>query len=310
MVNLNVILKRRNKKKERREAWLCLLASLVEERPRNAGSVPGRKVVYRERVEGHNRLMRFYFNTEPEPIYDDKAFRRRYRMSKRLFNRILSDMLEHNDFYKQKRDATHKLGASPHQKLTAAMRQLAYGISADALDEIIGISAELARESLLTFCQDVVDIYEEEYLRRPTQEDVDRLLKENKKRGFPGMLGSLDCMHWKWKNCPVAWQGMYEGKEKEPTVVLEAVASKDLWIWHAFFGCPGTLNDINILDRSHLFHGITHYDNGPTVEYEVNGNKYNLGYYLADGIYPKYSTLIQTIPNPIQPKDQVSMYLF
>jgi hypothetical protein len=82
---------------------------------------------------------------------------------------------------------------------------------------------------------------------------------------------------------------MSEGKEKEPTVVLEAVASKDLWIWHAFFGCPGTLNDINILDRSHLFQGITH-DNGPAIEYEVNGHKYDMGYYLADGIYPKYAT--------------------
>src|SRR5438270_623559 len=24
----------------------------------------------------------------------------------------------------------------------------------------------------------------------------------------------------------------------------------DLWIWHAFFGMPGSCNDINILDRS------------------------------------------------------------
>jgi hypothetical protein len=40
----------------------------------------------------------------------------------------------------------------------------------------------------------------------------------------------------------------YRGKEKEPTVILEAVATHDLWIWHAFFGLPGTLNDITVLD--------------------------------------------------------------
>src|SRR5438309_395455 len=38
-----------------------------------------------------------------------------------------------------------------------------------------------------------------------------------------------------------------------PTIVLEAVASYDLWIWHAFFGMPGSHNDINVLDRSPLF---------------------------------------------------------
>lgn len=29
-----------------------------------------------------------------------------------------------------------------------------------------------------------------------------------------------------------------------PTVILEAVASYDLWIWHALLGLPGALNDI------------------------------------------------------------------
>jgi hypothetical protein len=60
-------------------------------------------------------------------------------------------------------------------------------------------------------------------------------------------------MHWCWKNCPVADHGSYIGKEKEPTVDLEAAASYRLCIWHAFFGLPGTLNDINILDQSPAF---------------------------------------------------------
>ena len=80
-----------------------------------------------------------------------------------------------------------------------------------------------------------------------------RLLDVGKKRGFPGMLGSLDCMHWTWKNCPTAYGGQYIGKEKEPTVILEAVALYNTWIWHAFFGLPGTLNNINVLDQSPLF---------------------------------------------------------
>ncbi|GJV80058.1 putative nuclease HARBI1 isoform X2 [Tanacetum coccineum] len=35
--------------------------------------------------------------------------------------------------------------------------------------------------------------------------------------------------------------------------MLEAVASQDLWIWHAFYGMAGANNDINVLDNSPLF---------------------------------------------------------
>ena len=59
-------------------------------------------------------------------------------------------------------------------------------------------------------------------------------------------------MHIGWKNCPVAWQGQFQGKEKVPTIVLEAVADYNLWIWHASFGYAGTLNDINIWEQSPL----------------------------------------------------------
>jgi hypothetical protein len=62
------------------------------------------------------------------------------------------------------------------------------------------------------------------------------------------MMGSLDCMHWCWKNFPLEDKGTYSGKEKEPTVIIEAVATHNLWIWHAFFGLPGTLNNITVLD--------------------------------------------------------------
>jgi hypothetical protein len=30
-------------------------------------------------------------------------------------------------------------------------------------------------------------------------------------------------------------------------MILETVATHDLWIWHAYFGMPGGCNDINVL---------------------------------------------------------------
>jgi hypothetical protein len=84
-------------------------------------------------------------------------------------------------------------------------------------------------------------------------------------------------------------------KEKEPTIVLEAVVSYNLWIWHTFFGLPGTLNNINILNQAPIF---KQQSEGLLVSYEVNGNQYNLGYYLTDGIYLPYTTLIHSISEP------------
>jgi len=138
---------------------------------------------------------------------------------------------------------------------------------------------------------------EMKYLRAPTATDLRRLLNFGKIRGFPGMIGSLDCMHWEWKNCPTAWKGQYTRGSGKPTIVLEAIASQDFWIWHAFFGPSGTLNDINILDRSPIFDDILQ-GRAPNVKYKVNGREYHLAYYLTDGIYPKWATFIQSIRLP------------
>jgi hypothetical protein len=56
-------------------------------------------------------------------------------------------------------------------------------------------------------------------------------------------------MHCEWKNYPFAWQGICEGNKGACSVVLEAVAGKDLWIWHwhAFFDIVVSHNNINIL---------------------------------------------------------------
>jgi hypothetical protein len=122
-------------------------------------------------------------------------------------------------------------------------------------------------------------------------------LGENAARGWPGMLGSVDCMHWRWKNCPKAWHGQYCGKSHDPTIILEAVTSRDLWIWHCYFGLPGSLNDINVLQRSHIFSNLVS-DQAPACNYTVNGHEYNMGYYLANGIYPEWATFVKTICNP------------
>ena len=74
---------------------------------------------------------------------------------------------------------------------------------------------------------------------------------------FLGMIGSIDCMHWQWKNCSKAWKGMYmSGYYGVLTIILKIVASSDLWIWHAFFGVANSNSNINVLDRSPVFEEV------------------------------------------------------
>ncbi|KAK3199026.1 hypothetical protein Dsin_022441 [Dipteronia sinensis] len=174
-------------------------------------------------------------------------------MGRSLFLRIVNAVETRDNFFMQRRDSVGRLSLSALQKITAIFRMLAYSLPADATDEYIKIGESTSIESLKRFCRAVVEEFAYEYLRSPNITDVARILHIGKDRGFLGMLGSLDCMHWKWKICPTAWARQYAGRSGSPTIILKAIADYDLWIWHAYFGLPGTNNDINVLEASHLF---------------------------------------------------------
>ena len=238
------------------------------------GSVLGRRFIHRNHAKYHKSLMQDYF--DEDCTYGPDMFRRRFRMRRNLFLRILAGIQGNNDYFKYKHNASKTQGLSGEQKMTAAMRMLAYATPADALDDAYRIAESTALEILETFCQAVVDVYGEEYLRSSNEADVVRIREMHESRGWPGMLGSLDCMHWEWKNCPKGLQGAYNGKERRPTIILEAVASYDLWIWHAFFGMPGSNNDLNVVERSHLFNDLAK-GQVPPLTFTLSLNTYNHG---------------------------------
>ena len=99
------------------------------------------------------------------------------------------------------------------------------------------------------------------------------------------MLVSIDYMHWKWKNRPVAWKGMYaHGDHHDLLLILEAVTSYDLWMWHVFFGLSGSHNNINVLDQSPIFTELAE-GRSLLANYSIHGHEYTTDYYLTDGIY-------------------------
>ncbi|XP_048623979.1 uncharacterized protein LOC125592674 [Brassica napus] len=100
-----------------------------------------RKYFKRDHVAANQRLIDDYFANQP--TYDDAIFRRRFRMRKHVFLRIVGDLSSNDNYFTQRVDAANKEGISPLAKCTTAMRMLAYGVVADAVDEYIKIGGTL-----------------------------------------------------------------------------------------------------------------------------------------------------------------------
>ncbi|GJW73312.1 retrovirus-related pol polyprotein from transposon TNT 1-94 [Tanacetum coccineum] len=158
-------------------------------------------------------------------------------------------------------DCTGQRSISALMKCTSAIRQMAYGTVPDALDEYLQMGATTACDSLRIFCKFIMNLYGEEFLRKPTYTNMEKLYAyHNEKHGFPRMLGSID-------------------------------SSNDLWIWHAFFGVSGMNNDVNVLRQSSLFNDLKS-GRAPYVPFVANNVPYKRGYYLTDGIYPQWYQMV------------------
>uniref|UniRef100_A0A0D3E5Q9 Myb-like domain-containing protein n=1 Tax=Brassica oleracea var. oleracea TaxID=109376 RepID=A0A0D3E5Q9_BRAOL len=78
------------------------------------------------------------------------------------------------------------------KKCTAAIRVLAYGTAADPVDEYLRLGESTTRKCVEYFVEGIINLFGDEYLRRPTPADLQRLLDIGEYRGFPGMIGSID----------------------------------------------------------------------------------------------------------------------
>ncbi|XP_071715115.1 uncharacterized protein [Rutidosis leptorrhynchoides] len=92
------------------------------------------------------------------------------------------------------------------------------------------------------FCLYVTDLYQQEYLRKPTARDIQRIYERHETR-------------------------------------------------------HGSNNDINVLNRSSLFDSLKN-GSAPPSPFTVNDHDYTHGYYLVDGIYPDWATLIIAYQSP------------
>jgi hypothetical protein len=61
-----------------------------------------------------------------------------------------------------------------------------------------------------------------------------------------------------------------------------------------FFEVVGSNNDMNVLNHSPLFTGAFKGE-APNLNFTVNVHEYKHGYYLTDGIYPRWYMFVKTV---------------
>lgn len=262
-------------------------------RLRYRGSARGRQNKPRDFAFDIFCILRDYFGVNgAPPVYSEAHFERRFRVPRAVFVREYR-VWKDRPWWVQKVNATGQLQAHPLQKLVAAFRVLGYGEATDRAYEYCRISftsIEIAVKKLVVF---IGNEFGGEYLRPPNDAELDVLLKRNAERGMPGCIGSLDCSQWEWKNCPKGQAGLYQNRKGRRAVVMETVCDEDLYIWHLFVGCPGSMNDLNVMQQSPLYQDITAGDWPPRSKpFTINGHTRTLPYYLVDGIYPHYAFYI------------------
>nr|XP_043613407.1 uncharacterized protein LOC122585343 [Erigeron canadensis] len=194
--------------------------------------------------------MRAYFveNSKFAPVW----FRERFRMSQRLFLKIVSDIEQRFVYFQERVDRSGRKSFAAIQKCTSGVEQLGTGNPPDNFDDYLCMAMRISRESLDHFCSAVIELYRDEYLRRPTSHDV--------------------------AGCMKRMNGDTRFRE-------------------------GSLNDINVLNQSTLYMREQN-STAPDASFTVNNGRYKRGYYLTDGIYPRWATHVKAMPYPTETNDK------
>ena len=78
-----------------------------------------RNQVGRDCVGAHDRFVAAYFSAQP--TYDDEAFHNLFRMSRRLFTRIVREVTDHSPYFQQTPSCTGLMGISPLMQCTSSI---------------------------------------------------------------------------------------------------------------------------------------------------------------------------------------------
>ena len=224
---------------------------------------------------------------------DGKTFRNRFTVPFQLFQELL---LMANAWFPQRLSDAYGKEVSPIElKLLGTLRILGKGCSWDLLYELSGVSAEVHRRWTLAFIARFAKEMYPSYVHGPRNnsemESVSGLYAAS---GFPGCIGSTDCVHIRWEKCPSVEATTYRnGKHTFTSIAYEMTVTHSKKFQATTIGHYGTTSDKTIVKFDGFVQDIRTKKRFTNAQYElqISPNEWITEkgvYLLVDGGYHKW----------------------
>jgi len=259
-----------------------------------------RRYIHWDRERAVTCINRDYLGSIRSFGLDD--FKRIFRVSRTSYDSIRNFLCENAPFFADGFDVTHRQWVSSDAKILISLKYLAYGCSINSFRDYFQVGESTAMQSVKELTKSISNsIFQKKFFSFFTPSDARKVeALHYDKHGIHGMLGSLDCSHFMWGNCPVAHHGQFQGKEGKPTIVVEALADHNFFVWYAVFGYCGTLNDITIWDSSYLLQSLCDGSfSDLDFTFNIGGEEFDHLWMLVDGIYPSLARFVKPVSVPL-----------
>ena len=213
-----------------------------------------------------------------------KLFRLRFRVPYSMIRNMVQKCIDANIF--------GRTIIGVEFKLLRCLRILGRNHVGDDVVEHLKIGGKTVNKMFKTFLRAYADKYYSKYVYVPEGEEMDAVVQDYTRMGFPGCVGSMDVTHVFWHKCPVSLRHLCSGRYSSPTLAFQLVCSHSRMIHHVSKPFYGATNDITITYNDtyprEVMMGQRHNDRTFTTYNREGGVTYwRGGYLLVDGGYPK-----------------------
>jgi Plant transposon protein len=224
---------------------------------------------------------------------DGKFFRNRFTVPYQIFTELL---IRAQEWFPQKKyDVCGRETTPIFLKLLGTLRMLGKGCSWDLLYELSGVSAEVHRKWTLSF----LDKFSKEmypiYVHGPrNSEEVNSITSLYGAAGFPGCIGSTDCVHIRWDMCPSLWFSSFKnGKNSYASISYEMTVDHSKRFQSMTIGHYGTTSDKTVVKFDGFVEAVRFADLYTQAEFKLQEDEntwiIEKGLYLlVDGGYHKW----------------------
>ena len=123
---------------------------------------------------------------------------------------------------------------------------LGRGAHCDNVAEILDCGKTTVNDMFKSFLRNYSAAFYDVHVYVPEGEEMDQVIADYTKMGFPGCVGSIDVTHLMWKQYPSALRHVCTGRYHCPSVAFQMVCAHTRRIHHVSRPFYGATNDISI----------------------------------------------------------------